>query len=107
MAIQEPFRASQVPVRSLDARARNFRGKLFVGRGEHSVELNEVGAYIFRNIDGLSSMGQIAEKLAAEYGIPAELALDDGCEFVTTLAALGIVAASGPSAPGDPAGQGV
>jgi hypothetical protein len=104
MAIQEPFAASQVPVRSLDARARNFRGKLVVACGEHSVELDEVSAYIFRNIDGTSSMRQIAVKLAAEYGISVELALDDGREFVTTLAALGIVAASGASAPGHPAG---
>jgi hypothetical protein len=100
MALQESCTASQVPARSPDARARNFRGKLLVACGEQAVELDEVGAYIFRNIDGLSSMKQIAGKVAAEYGISQELALADGCEFVTTLAALGIVETSSDPAHG-------
>jgi Coenzyme PQQ synthesis protein D (PqqD) len=99
MADQEPFAASQVPVRSLDARVRNFRGKLLVASGERSVELDEVGAYIFRNIDGVSSMRQIADKVASEYCVSQDLALADGCEFVTMLAALGIVGASGDPIP--------
>jgi hypothetical protein len=103
MADREPFAASQVPVRRLDARARSFRGKLLVARGEHSVELDEVGAFIFRSIDGQSSMLQIAHKVAVEYHVSPELALADGCEFVTTLAALGIVAASDDPVPGHPA----
>ena len=93
-----PFPAHHVPVRSFDVRARNFRGKLLVACGESSIELDEVGAYIFKSIDGVCTMDQLAAKIAAEYDIPHELALDDGSEFVAELRVLGIVnAKDGPS----------
>lgn len=85
------FPAGQVPVRSFDVRMRNFRGKLLVARGADSVELDEVGAYIFKSIDGVATMEQIAAKIAACYDISQELALADSSEFVAELQLLGMV----------------
>jgi hypothetical protein len=94
-----PIPADLVLVRSYDTRVRNFRGKLLVARAEHAVELDEVGAYIFKSIDGSSTMAQIATRMAADYDIPYDVALADGTEFVAELAGLGIVGTQDGSAP--------
>lgn len=91
------FPGGHVPVRGFDVRMRNFRGKLLVARGPDSVELDEVGACIFKSIDGVATMEQIAAKIAACYGISQEVALADSSEFVAELQMLGIVRVDGGS----------
>lgn len=87
----ERFPAAGVPVRNLDIRTRNLRGKLLVALGATAFELDDVAGYIFRHIDGVSTMDEIAAMVAAEYGIPHDLALADSAEFVAGLQATGMV----------------
>ena len=87
----ERFPAAGVPVRNLDIRTRNIRGKLLIARDATALELDQVAAYIFRHIDGVSTMDQIAAKVAAEYGIPHDVALADSAEFVAGLQTTGMV----------------
>jgi Coenzyme PQQ synthesis protein D (PqqD) len=91
----ERFPAAGVPVRNLDVRARNLRGKLLIARGDTAFELDDVAAFIYRHIDGVSTMDQIAAQVAAEYGIPHDMALADGAEFVAGLQATGVVGRAG------------
>ncbi len=80
-----------VPRLALDIRCRNFRGKLIVARGDVALELDEVGATIFKWIDGTSTIDDLANQVVSEYGIPYEQALEDCDEFISELVASGVV----------------
>lgn len=85
-----------VPSPRLDTRWRNYRGKVFVARGEHAFELSEVAAFIYKSIDGQRSIRQIGEKLAAEYDIPVDDAVSDIAELLTDLVAADVIDIKAP-----------
>lgn len=66
-------------------RIRNFRGTLLVARLEHSLELVDSAAFIFRSIDGKRSIKAIGDLLAARFEIPIDEAVNDVKEVVTDL----------------------
>ncbi|WP_030019999.1 PqqD family protein [Streptomyces monomycini] len=96
MAEPHPFGPEAVPRRSLTARMRKFRGKLLVASGPHAVELDELGAFVFRRVDGSATVQGIAEQLAAEYDVSVEVAAQDIGELLAQLADSGMVEAAGP-----------
>jgi len=89
-----PSLADQVPERSLSARVRNTRGKLLVAQGPNSVELDEVGIFVFKSIDGKATLRDIATRISAEYDVGYEQALADTAEFIAELAGMEIVVMS-------------
>jgi len=70
---------------------RNTRGKLLVAQGPNSVELDEVGIFIFKSIDGKAALRDIAARISAEYDVEYEQALADAAEFIAELAGLEMV----------------
>lgn len=92
-----PSQVDQVPRRSVSARVRNTRGKLLVAQGPNSVELDDVGIFIFKSIDGKATLRDIATRISAEYDVEYEQALADAAEFIAELAGLEIVVMSGHS----------
>lgn len=94
-----PPLVDQVPERSVSARVRNTRGKLLVAQGPNSVELDEVGIFIFKSIDGKATLRDIATRISAEYDVEYEQALADAAEFVAELAGLEMVVMSSAAQP--------
>lgn len=80
-----------VPSRSLRARVRKFRGKVFVASGDHAFELEDAAAFLFGQIDGSTSIAEIGLRLAAEYDVSSEEALADTAELFCQLAEHGVV----------------
>jgi hypothetical protein len=101
MSKKQPLNGDHIPVRDLAVRARSFRGKLLVASGPEAVELDEVGALIFRSVDGDSTMNEISAKVSAEYDVPPHVALADCIEFVTELRDRGLIGVR-QAAPSDP-----
>ncbi|MEU7058738.1 PqqD family protein [Streptomyces sp. NPDC046197] len=91
MPSSKSFGPDVVPVRSLDARVRKFRGKLFVANASLAFELDEVAEFIFKQVDGVATVRQIGEKVAAQYDISVDEAVADCAEFLTELAASDMV----------------
>jgi Coenzyme PQQ synthesis protein D (PqqD) len=90
---EELFAADRVPARRLEARVRRSGGQTFVGLGQQAVELNEVGLFILKQIDGVSSMREIGQRVADAYQIPLDEAFTDSAELVAQLVAFGAVEA--------------
>ena len=84
---------NQVPKRKWSVRMRNFRGSLFVFTADETthLELNDVGRFMFRALDGRRTVAQVGELVAREYDIAPEEATADVQEFVEELAAAAIV----------------
>lgn len=81
----------RVPLRRPDVRIRNFRGKLFLASGANAVELDEVAAFIFGQIDGVSTVQQIGERVAQEYDVSVAEAVGDTAELLTQLVEAAVV----------------
>ncbi|MFG2528539.1 PqqD family protein [Streptomyces sp. NPDC048516] len=96
MAAPHPFGPEAVPRRSMAARMRKFRGKLIVANGPHAVELDEIGTFVFKRVDGSTSVRGIAEQLAAEYDVSVQVAAEDIGELLADLAGSGVVEATAP-----------
>ena len=47
--------------------------------------LNEVGAFVWQNLDGRKSLQDIRQRLMDEYEVSAKEAEDDLCEYVAQL----------------------
>jgi hypothetical protein len=62
-----------------------------VGDLDSIYTLNEVGAAIWQRIDGTTTLDQIAAALTREFEVAAEQARSDLLEFVTSLAAVGLI----------------
>ncbi|WP_127465620.1 PqqD family protein [Streptomyces sp. B27] len=77
--------------RRVEARARRYRGRMYVAVREQALELDEVAQAIVRRIDGTSTLRGIAAVVAEEYGVPAENATGDTVEFASQLLAHGVV----------------
>ncbi len=80
-----PLDPAAVPCRRLEARARKYRGKLFVANAAQAFQLDEVAEFIFRQIDGTASMREIGEKVAVRYGSPLDDAIADAADLVEQL----------------------
>ncbi|MFI6011967.1 PqqD family protein [Streptomyces sp. NPDC051243] len=91
MPSPQPFGPDSVPRRSLDARVRKFRGKLFVANASLAFELDDVAEFFFKQVDGSTTVRQIGEKVAAEFDISVDEAVADCAEFLNELAANGMV----------------
>lgn len=83
--------AKSVPVHRLEPRVRNFQGKILISIGGQQLELADVAAYIFQQIDDESSVEQIGERVRLEYEIPTEIALSDVTELLLELSATKVI----------------
>ncbi|MEU1513135.1 PqqD family protein [Streptomyces sp. NPDC005811] len=77
--------------RRTEARARKYRGKLYIAVQDQALELDEVAQAIFRRINGTSTLREIAAELAEEYEVPTDEATGDTVDFVAQLFAHGVV----------------
>jgi predicted transcriptional regulator len=73
---------------------REIEGETVIISPEESVmhELNSTGSFIWNQIDGQRTAGEIAELLASEYEVSPETALADTRELLDQLAAKKLVA---------------
>jgi hypothetical protein len=58
--------------------------------------LNEVGSFIWERLDGIATVQNIKDAVAAEFEVPAEQAKDDTLQFIRDLKISGIVQQIGP-----------
>jgi hypothetical protein len=78
-------RGDQVPRRLSIVRFRNQNGTIFVYRDEEGWELSEVAGRIWRLCDGRRSVREIADSVAEQFEVEAEVALADTIEFLDDL----------------------
>lgn len=71
-----------VPRLILGIRIRNFRGTIVVSSGAESFELTDAAAFIFRRIDGMSTIRAIAADLSTEFEVDEVTAQADAADFV-------------------------
>jgi hypothetical protein len=67
-----------------------------VGDLESIYNLNEVGGFIWKLIDGQTSLRQIVDAVRAEFEVAPEDAENDTLQFITALEEAGMIEASGP-----------
>ncbi len=82
--------AASTPSKSLKARFRNFKGRILASVGPDSYQFSASGAFILSQIDGGTSIGQIAALLSREYSVDLDAALLDAIEFAEELLRLNI-----------------
>ncbi|MGW8725180.1 PqqD family protein [Streptomyces sp. NPDC055808] len=70
----------------LNVKIRNHRGKTIVGGYQHFYELTESATFIWRQIDGVRTVADIAQVIADEYDIDQATVVDDVVELFTELA---------------------
>lgn len=80
---QDRDRIPRVP---LNIRFRRHRGQCLVIGYENTLELSPTAVFIWRQIDGRRSAGEIAQVVSAEYGIDETTAVEDVNELLTLLA---------------------
>ena len=83
--------SAAVPVRRLDARVRKVGDTLVVGRAEDVFELDEVAAFVWRQIDGERTVADLGAVLAVEYDIDAAEAAGDVADMLEPLVAHGLI----------------
>jgi hypothetical protein len=94
---------SIVPTRRMEVRVRKYRGRLFIACRDRAFELNGPAEFIFKQIDGTSTLQQIAHRIADRYQVKVAEAMADSHEFLTRLSAAGIIRISpSPRATDDP-----
>ncbi|MCT9088891.1 PqqD family protein [Streptomyces sp. ASQP_92] len=88
MAAEPAVRVGPATVAALplNVKIRNHRGKTIVGGYQHFFELTESAAYIWRQIDGIRTVTDIARLIAEEYDIDQETVIEDVVELFTELA---------------------
>lgn len=96
MAEKPTLTPERIASRRPDIRIRKFRGKLFVSSGANALELDEVAAFIFSQIDGVSTVQQIGERVAREYDVSVAEAVADSAELLTQLVEAEVVEARDP-----------
>ena len=75
-----------VPFRGADVRTRRYRGRLFIANAEQAYELNEAAEFVFRQIDGSTSVREMGARLAARYNYAVADAIADTVELITLFA---------------------
>lgn len=53
--------------------------------------LDEVGAFVWNRLDGLTPLGATADAICAEYEVDRQQAVDEAIEFIATLESAGLV----------------
>ena len=96
MGAYEDVAPDRVPARSFTARIRNVRGTILVAGPEQVFELDDSAAFVWRQIDGTRTIGEIGQALAAEYDVDPEAATRDVLEFVDGLVASEILSVREP-----------
>lgn len=92
MKSRQAWHPHSVPVIDLAVRIRNYDGTLIVAAGlNEQMELADVAAFIWRQIDGHRTVATIADTVAHEYAIDATMARDDVFELLTDLAAADLI----------------
>ena len=69
-----------------------------VGDLDAIYNLNEVGAFIWEQIDGRKSVTQVVEAVRAEFEVALEQAEKETSEFIAALEAAGMIEPSDPEA---------
>lgn len=87
-----------VPRRRLEVRARKYRGRLFVASSVDTLELDNAGEFVFRQIDGTATVRQIAERIAETYHVDLAEAMTDSAHLLARLATANVVDISLPPA---------
>ena len=84
---------TQIPHRSSDFTVRDIGDEtIFISeKGDTLHTLNEVGSFIWRQIDGKISVQDITDLLATDYDVPSETATADVQGFLYELAEKGLV----------------
>ncbi|WP_341718654.1 PqqD family protein [Micromonospora sp. FIMYZ51] len=82
-----------IPQRRLEARIRRFRGRTLVAVDAEAMELDEVAAFIFGQVDGATSLREIGERVAATYDVSVEEATTDSAELLAQLVDVNLVGA--------------
>jgi len=80
-----------VPQWRLDAQVRAMRGKMLVAGPEEIRELDEIATFIWRQIDGVRTVEQIACIVSDEYDVAAGTALADVAELLAELAGCRVI----------------
>ena len=71
-----------------------------VGDLDAIYNLNEVGGFIWEQIDGRKSISQVAEAVHGEFEVALEQAEKETSEFIAALEAAGMIEPCGPKAQG-------
>lgn len=79
------------PLRKANVRARRYRGRLYLASADKAYELNEAAEYVFRQIDGSTSIDEIATRLAAKYQYAVADAVADTVELLVQLASRQVI----------------
>ncbi|MFI6013276.1 PqqD family protein [Streptomyces sp. NPDC051243] len=87
-----------VPTRNLHVRVRARQDTLHLGLHEQAFELSEVAGMIWRAMDGEADIRSVANRVAAEYEIPEDVALADVLEVVEGLLADSLITLDRPGA---------
>jgi hypothetical protein len=69
-----------------------------VGDLDAIYNLNEVGAFIWEQVDGRKSVSQVVEAVRGEFDVALEQAEKETTEFIAALETAGMIEASGPKA---------
>jgi hypothetical protein len=85
MSGQTVITDESVPRRRLDIRTRMFRGKLLVANADHAFELEDVAAFIVKHVDGVRTVREIGQRLAAAYELTEQEAVPDTAELLSQL----------------------
>ncbi len=82
-----------IPIKrdSFSSRAIDDETIIVNDRGDMLHTLNETGSFIWKRIDGHTSVGKILESLYAEYDAPPRSAEDDLLKYIEELAEKGII----------------
>jgi hypothetical protein len=80
---------------AVGVRVRNFRGRILLARIDQVAQLEEVGSFIWRQLDGVRTVGQVGDVVAQEYDVAPGEARADALELLADLAGLGLVAQVG------------
>ena len=85
--------ADRVPQRSPSTAWQIVEGELILLRvkEDEMLGLNHVGRRVWEMTDGLRTVAQIAETIAAEFNVPTESVMADSCRFIDELAAIGAI----------------
>ena len=75
-----------VPYRGTDVRTRRYRGRLFIANTEQAYELNEAAEFVFRQVDGSTTVREMGVRLAAHYNYAVEDAVADTGELISLFA---------------------
>jgi coenzyme PQQ synthesis protein D (PqqD) len=93
--MNEQIGRSAIPKRRLEVRVRAQRNRTFIALAADVRELDQVATFIWRQMDGTRSVGDIAAALSAEYGVDEGTAVADTAEFARDLADAGFVELAG------------